>query len=116
MTGFQIFGLGLLGALVIVAAIGAVRRPGRAAVSLLWIGVWIAAGFAIALPDGTTAIARRVGIQRGADLVSYCAILAGLIGFFVVYLRLRQLNRQITLIVRSLALHRPRLPPERDPG
>lgn len=54
----------------------------------------------------TTRVANIFGIMRGADFVSYCGLLGGLIGFSVVYLRFRRVDRQLTLVVRELAFAR----------
>ena len=50
-------------------------------------------------------MARWLGIGRGADLVSYLAIGVMFVGFFVTYVRLRALRRELTLLVRRVALH-----------
>lgn len=100
--------LGLTAA--VLAALGiarAVRRrrlaPGPAA---LWITLWGAAGLFIARPEWTALVAKRLGIARGADLVFYCGILGGMVGFLLVYARLRRLESQLTQLVRELALAR----------
>lgn len=100
--------LGLTAA--VLAALGvarAVRRhrlaPGPGA---LWIALWAAAGLFIARPEWTALVARRLGIARGADLVFYCGILGGMVGFLLVYARLRRLESQLTRLVRELALAR----------
>jgi hypothetical protein len=65
----------------------------------------ITAGTLAALwPDATTDIARRVGIQRGADLILYCTTIGMMIGFVMIYIRLRRLRRHLTLLVRELAI------------
>lgn len=45
-----------------------------------------------------------MGIGRGADLVFYCAVLAIMVRFWMVYIRLRRLRQEITLLVRHLAV------------
>ncbi len=42
---------------------------------VLGILIWSSAAIAIALPDLTSLVAKAVGINRGADLVLYLAIL-----------------------------------------
>jgi hypothetical protein len=49
-------------------------------------------------------VANFLGIGRGADLVMYCGFLAAAIGFFFFYLRYRQLEANLTKIVRHLAI------------
>lgn len=75
------------------------RREG-----LVWAAVWLAAGVAILWPEVTSRVARALGIGRGADLVFYCAVVIMLIGFWSIYIRLRRVRREVTLLVRHLAL------------
>ncbi len=99
-------------ALLVIAVLAAVLlrgfRSGRtsAASTVLWLLLWIAAAAAIAWPETTAIVARRIGVRRGADLVFYVATLAAAIGFFWISVHLRKLSRQITLLVRELALTR----------
>ena len=64
---------------------------------------------AFAWPEITTKIAHLLGIRRGADLVLYCSVVVMLVGFLVVYIRMRRLQRELTLIVRHLAIRDARL-------
>ena len=45
-----------------------------------------------------------MGISRGTDLLLYIMVLAVLQGFLLVYLRLRRVRRELTILVRKLAL------------
>lgn len=106
LTLFQL--LGIAGALLaIVVVVAAIRRhrlaPGPGA---LWVLLWTAAGVLIARPEWTAILAGFLGIARGADLVFYLAILGAMVGFLAVYIRLRRLESQLTLVVRELALVR----------
>lgn len=105
MNGFQFVGIGL----ALTAAMWAARaassgRIGRGAAAA-WIVLWGAAGTAIARPDLTVAVARLLGISRGADLVLYLSILGMIGGFFFVYLRLKRVESSITELVREIAIH-----------
>ena len=71
---------------------------------VLGILVWSAAAIAIALPDLTSLVAKAVGINRGADLVFYLAILGGVSVCFYFYQRSRQLENLITELVRREAV------------
>ncbi len=70
----------------------------------IWAAVWLAAGVAVLWPQVTSRVAKTLGIGRGADLVFYCAVVIMLIGFWSIYIRLRRVRRDITLLVRHLAL------------
>jgi small membrane protein len=72
-----------------------------------WSMVWLAAGLLILFPYTTTRIARLMGIGRGADLILYIAILAGLSCSFYFYARSRRLEILVTEIIRREALHAP---------
>ena len=66
--------------------------------------IWITAGLAIYQPELLTQLAKMLGIQRGADLVLYMAVLFFVaIWVFLYSCYLRQ-QEQITLIVRRLAI------------
>jgi hypothetical protein len=104
MSTFQVIlivALALLIVLTIVAiASGWSSRRGLVA----WLVVWTAGLVAAILPDATTRVANSLGIERGKDLLLYCTTLAMLVGFFMVYVRLRRLRRQLTLLTRRIAL------------
>ncbi len=104
MNAFQLVALPVVVGLAGLSALALVkgwtgRKEGPA-----WIGVWVAAGIAIARPGLTMDAAQAVGIDRGADLVLYCAVIGMLVGFFMVYTRLRRLRRDVTLLTRHLAI------------
>lgn len=78
----------------------------------LRILVWTAAALAIAFPDIPQHLALLVGITRGADLVFYLFVLAFLVGSLMVYGKLIHLQKQITDLVRILAVQQARTPRE----
>ena len=80
------------------------RRPSLTAARPLRVPIWLAAAGAILVPDATMRLAHLLGIGRGADLVFYIAILAALVVFFLLYLRLVRLEHHLTELVRHLAL------------
>lgn len=112
MNAFQIILVSVLGtAMLVVAALLARGSVGRI-VGALWIAVF-AAGVVFAVePNWTTAIAHRLGISRGTDLLLYLLVLVVLYGFLVIYLKLRRVRRELTLLVRELAIRQA----ERDAG
>jgi hypothetical protein len=101
---FQTAGLVLSLAIAWLLAHAVVRGRARLRAALPWMALWLAAAVAFAWPESTGIVARRLGVDRGADLISYLSVLAMLLGFLWVSVRLRGLNRQITLVVRALAL------------
>lgn len=115
MSLFQIIALSIMGLLLALTLIALVRGWATRRESVLWSLVWIAAGAAIAWPNLTRDIARTLGIGRGADLLLYCSVVVMLIGFLMIYARLRRLRRELTLIVRHLALKEAE-PPQAAPS
>ena len=105
MTTFQSIGLPLLAVLALITVVAMVRHSINARAGFGWLAVWIAGATAIARPSITITVAHALGIGRGADLVLYCAILGMLIGFFFIYIRFKRLDREITKVVRHIAIH-----------
>jgi hypothetical protein len=64
----------------------------------------IAAIVFILYPDVTTAIAHKLGVGRGADLVFYISILIFWFVLLKFYVRIRRLEQTITAIVRDNAI------------
>lgn len=114
MTLFQILALLVIAGLLISSLSTLVRNAGTRRDQLLWSMLWLAAGIAIAWPRSTAIVARALGIGRGADLVLYCAVVVMMIGFLMVYVRLRRLRRQLTLIVRHLAIEEAHANPKEE--
>ena len=76
----------------------------RTLVFLSWFILWIGATVVIVFPDSTIVIARFVGIGRGVDLIIYLTMILILYLLFRIYVRLEQVDREITQIVRTIAL------------
>jgi hypothetical protein len=66
--------------------------------------VWLLAAAAVFNPELTTAVANRVGIGSGSNLVLYAFVLAFLAASFVFYSRSVKLERQLTDVVRHIAV------------
>src|SRR5262245_45616081 len=81
---------------------------GRGSVSrglrLFRVGAAVLVGVAIANPRLPQHLATAVGIDRGADLVFYCFVLAFLVVSFYFYSRYVRLQRQLTEVVRHIAI------------
>ncbi len=94
-----IVGVLLIGSIVALLRGWAGKREG-----LIWAAVFLAALVAILWPGATSRVARTIGIGRGADLILYIAVIVMLAGFWAIYIRLRRVRREITLLVRHQAL------------
>jgi hypothetical protein len=66
--------------------------------------VWFAAAMAIAYPSLVQDIASAIGIGRGADVVLYLFVLLSIGLSFLFYSRYVYLQRQVTELVRHIAL------------
>ncbi len=104
MNAFQILGISLCSSFALLIVLGVIRRRLRPLPGLAWTALWVAAAVAIARPGLTVVVAQTLGIQRGADLIFYFAILGMFVGFFLVYVRLRRLDKGLTTVVRRLAI------------
>lgn len=83
------------------------RRMTSRRAALFWTILWGGAALAIAVPDLAGLAARTLGIGRGADLVFYLAILAGLAACRYFYNRYRRLENVVTVLVREHAIANP---------
>lgn len=104
MMPFQVLAISGLAVVAILTIRSVSRKRISPAAGVFWLTLWISGAIAIGWPAITVDVARRLGIARGADLVSYLSILAMLVGFFWMNLRLRRMESQITTVVRELAL------------
>lgn len=104
MNLFQTLALIAIAALFVLTLVAAVRGWATRRDALLWALLWLVAGVTIMWPGVTKVIANALGIGRGADLVLYCAVVVMMLGFLMVYVRLRRIRREMTLLVRELAI------------
>ena len=74
--------------------------------SMLWIVV-IAVAFS---PQAMDPIAQLVGVERGADLLVYIAIVVLSYGLYRVLVRLEKVQKEITEVVREVAINKAQTP------
>lgn len=116
MTLFQILLAPLCAALAAHAAIRTGRRQISRRQGLFWCLLWTAGTVAILSPMSTNVAASYLGIGRGADLVFYLAIVAGLWVCLAFYNRFRQLEAMITELVRRDAIEHARQQESEETG
>jgi len=104
MNLFQGLALALLAALAAVTVAATLRSSLARRDGVIWLLVWLLAGVCILWPGLTVRLARALGIGRGADLVLYCTVVMTLVGFLMIYVRLRRLQREVTILTRHLAI------------
>jgi hypothetical protein len=68
-----------------------------------------AGGVAVVMPQTTDEVARLVGVGRGADLITYISIVAILFVLVHYYTKFVELQRNVTQLVRELAIVRAEL-------
>ena len=104
MTAFQIAGIVVTGLSALWAIRRVVRQRSAWRTHGSWVVLWLAAVAAFIWPDGTAELANAVGIGRGADLILYLAILSGIWAFARLGARQRLTERNLTRLVRELAI------------
>jgi hypothetical protein len=112
MTLFQWLAISVL---LVAIVLEILRWRRRAIVSrAFWLGrifLLTAASVTIALPEVAQRVARALGIGRGADVVLYVFALGFVLTSFHFYSRYVRLQRQVTRIVRFIALREARQGP-----
>ncbi len=82
--------------------------------TLIWVIVWVGAGVVVLLPQTTDMAARLVGVGRGVDVVMYLALVSLFYLLFRLYARLEGMEREITKLVRLIALNPKEDEPHKD--
>ena len=70
----------------------------------LWAILWVAVEIVIWIPDSSSQVAKILGIGRGADLIIYGSLVATFYLIFRIYVKLEDIERQITALTRKIAL------------
>ncbi len=104
MSLFQILALLLVGLLFLLSILAMLRGWASRREGVMWALLWLAAAVAIIWPGVTRIVANALGIGRGTDLVLSCAVVMMMVGFLMTYVRLRRIRRDLTLLVRHLAI------------
>ena len=104
MTPFQIILIAFFGVMVSGTLLAIARSWASRSTLVMWLAVWLLGLLAACWPEGTTTVASWLGIRRGADLLLYCTALGSILGFFMMYLRLRRVRRDLTVLTRQIAI------------
>ena len=75
--------------------------------SLLFV---ITAVYAVLRPDDTTVVANWLGVDRGADLLTYALVIAFVFTTLSTYLRFKELELRYARLARAVALRNARTP------
>src|SRR5689334_7163347 len=101
MTSIQVI---LIVLCLLAAILSSVAFRSKLGYRLLAAFFFVTATGFVVFPDTTSNIAHALGVGRGADLLLYLAVLAGIHSFLLLYLRTRRLERRMTEQTRALAI------------
>lgn len=104
LTLFQLIVLAVLGLLFVGVVVAGLRGWSTRREAYFWGILCVLAGLATWNPKWTTDVADELSIGRGADLVLYIAVIMMMIGFWMTYMRLRHLRKELTSLVRHIAI------------
>lgn len=72
----------------------------------IWSVLWIVVAIVAVLPNSTAAIAKLVGVGRGADVVVYGSLVVIFFILFRLTINLEKIRRDTTEVVRAMALQK----------
>ncbi len=72
--------------------------------AFFWFLIWLAAFVGVILPATTTKIAALFGVGRGVDVIVYISLALLFYLVFRIYVMIEDFRREITFLVRHLAL------------
>lgn len=101
MSGIQIV---LLTGVAFISLYLIIRLKKKVLDLIFLLALIVAAILFIVWPDLTNALAKKLGVGRGADLVFYTSILIFWFVLLKLYLRIRQLEQSFTQIIRDDAI------------
>lgn len=81
-----------------------------------WFLLWAVVAIVALVPSATSYLAALVGVGRGADLVTYLALLLAFYLLFKVFMRTERTERQLTQLTRTIALGHPEEPKQKPPA
>jgi hypothetical protein len=104
--------LSIIQILILVFAVFAITRTilqfRRGTFQLLgfcfWLVFWCGVVVVAALPQTADMVAQIVGVGRGADVVTFASLLALFYCIFRLYVKIEQVEGQMTRLVRKMAL------------
>ena len=101
MTSIQII---LIASSLLAAIVGSFAFKSGVVSRLLAMVFFAVASAFVLFPNATTRIANFLGVGRGADLLLYLSLFAGIHAFLLLYLRTRRMERMLTELIRMTAI------------
>jgi len=97
----------LIGIIAIIVAILRLKNNKMSAgMAFLWIIIWLVVIWVSIFPNSTNTFATLTGIGRGLDLVLIIGLIGGYYLIFKMYGKIENMDKEITLLVREIALQR----------
>ena len=112
MHWIQILLIGAVVALLVYLLRSRTNAKAKAWVKVGYVLFVVAAIYAILRPDDTTVVANWLGVDRGADLLSYALIIAFVFTTMSTYLRFKELELRYARLARAVALQSAQTPPD----
>ena len=75
--------------------------------AVVWSFMWLVVIIVALMPQATDAVAKFVGVGRGADLLVYLAVIFLLFATYRMMVREQKMSEDITELVRKIAVDRP---------
>lgn len=110
MNWIQILLIAAVVALLVYLLRSRTNAKAKAWVKVGYVLFVIAAIYAILRPDDTTVVANWLGVDRGADLLSYALMIAFVFTTMSTYLRFKELELRYARLARAVALQSARTP------
>jgi len=110
MNWIQVLLIAAVVALLVYLLRSRTNAKAKAWVKVGYVLFVIAAIYAILRPDDTTVVANWLGVDRGADLLSYALMIAFVFTTLSTYLRFKELELRYAQLARAVALQSARTP------
>ena len=110
MNFIQVLLIAAVVALLVYLLRSRTNAKAKAWVKVGYVLFVIAAIYAILRPDNTTVVANWLGVDRGADLLSYGLFIAFVFTTLSTYLRFKELELRYARLARAVALQNAQQP------
>lgn len=110
MNWIQVLLIAAVVALLVYLLRSRTNAKAKAWVKVGYVVFVVVAIYAILRPDDTTVVANRLGVDRGADLLTYGLIIAFVFTTLSTYLRFKELELKYARLARAIALEGARTP------
>lgn len=110
MNFIQVLLIAAVVALLVYLLRSRTNAKAKAWVKVGYVVFVVAAIYAILRPDDTTVVANWLGVDRGADLLSYALFIAFVFTTLSTYLRFKELELRYARLARAVALQNAQQP------